>query len=113
MLYTTITASSNGDNTVVTNPGDASTKIRVIAYVLSSSGTVNAKWQSKKGAGSATDITGLLYMAATTVLPISTGLSTYGGQPTGLFETNAGEDLHLNLSAGVAVGGHLMYELVR
>lgn len=94
--FAVIAASSSGDNTLVSGVG--SKKIRVLNYVLMSNGTVNAKFQSSTGG----DITGLLYLIA------NTGASS-GYAPTGHFETVAGEDLQLNLSAAIAVGGHLSY----
>jgi hypothetical protein len=77
----------------------SSKKIRVLAAQLISNGTVNAKWQT--GAGG-TDLTGLAYLVANAgyVLPFN---------PSGWFETAATTLLNLNLSAGVAVGGSLVY----
>lgn len=94
--FVSIAASASGDNTLVS--GVASKKIRVLSYVLMSNGTVNAKFQSSTGG----DITGLLYLVA------NTGASS-GFSPVGHFETVAGEDLQLNLSGAIAVGGHLTY----
>ena len=77
----------------------AAKKIRVLALYLSSSGTVNVKFQSHV---TPTDLTGLAYEVANTgfTLPFC---------PVGWFQTIAGEALDLNLSAGVAVGGALVY----
>lgn len=94
--FAAIAASSSGDNTLVSGVG--SKKLRVLSYVLMSNGTVNAKFQSSTGG----DISGLLYMVA------NTGASS-GFSPVGHFQTVAGEDLQLNLSGAVAVGGHLTY----
>ena len=96
--FAKIAASSNGNNTLVTAVTGA--KIRVLAYNLSAAGAVNAKFQSAAGG---TDLTGLKYFAAAgdnLVAPFS---------PEGWFETVAGELLNLSLSAGVAVGGELVY----
>lgn len=81
--------------------------IRVLAYKLSFSGTVNAKFQS----GAATDLTGLIYGTAAKDSN-SPRLPQAGtqGRPVAQFETAAGEDLTLNLSGATAVGGWLMYE---
>lgn len=76
-------------------------KIRVLAYNLSFSGTVNAKFQSD-GAGTPVDLTGLKYGVVNVVVPASYN-------PKGWFESGAGKTLDLNLSAGVAVGGELVY----
>ena len=94
--FAAIAASSSGDNTLVS--GVASKTLRVLTYVLMSNGTVNAKFQSSTGG----DLTGLLYLVA------NTGASA-SYAPTGHFETVAGEDLQLNLSAAIAVGGHFTY----
>lgn len=94
--FAVISASSSGDNTLVT--GVASKKLRVLSYVLVANAAVNAKFQSATGG----DISGLLYCAA------NTGASS-GFSPVGHFQTAAGEDLQLNLSGAVAVGGHLTY----
>lgn len=92
--YASVAAASSGDNAIVAAVTGA--KIRVLSYVLSAAGTVNAKWRS-----ATTDKSGLLYMVANTVVP--------AGSPAGLFETAAGEALNLNLSGAIAVGGHITY----
>jgi hypothetical protein len=94
--FALIAAASNGDNTLVA--AVATKKIRVLNYVLISSGTVNAKFRS----ATAGDISGLLYLIA------NVGAAA-GYAITGHFETVAGEALILNLSGAVAVGGHLSY----
>src|SRR5262249_54795146 len=102
--YAPIVASASGQTTIVTAVSSPSKKIiRVINLELSASGSVNVKWQSVGTAS--TDLTGLFY------------ISTNGGEvlPTsevGWFQTLSGEALVLNLSAAVAVGGHLTYELI-
>jgi hypothetical protein len=95
--FATISASSSGNNTLVS--AVSSKKIRVLALWLTSNGTVNAKFQD--GAGG-TDKTGLAYLVVNTgmVLPFN---------PAGWFETTANTLLNLNLSASVAVGGSLTY----
>lgn len=94
--FAAISASTSGDNTVVA--AVTSKKIRVLNYTLMANGTVNAKWKT----GTLTDLTGLLYLVA------NTG-ATPAFSPVGQFETAAGEALTLNLSAAIAVGGHLAY----
>jgi hypothetical protein len=95
--FAAISASSSGNNTLVS--AVSSKKIRVLACVIMSNGTVNAKFQD--GAGG-TDKTGLFYMVANTgfALPYN---------PVGWFETSATTLLNLNLSAAIAVGGVLTY----
>ena len=77
----------------------ASKIIRVVALQLIANGTVNVKWQSSTGS---VDLTGLAYLVANAgyVLPFN---------PAGWFQTAAGDDLDISLSAGVAVGGSLTY----
>jgi hypothetical protein len=94
--FVAVAASSSGDNTLVT--GVALKKIRVLTYMLSVSAAVNAKFQSS----TAGDLTGLFYFAA------NSG-ATAGFCQLGHFETVAGEDLQLNLSGAVPVGGYLLY----
>lgn len=93
--FAPISASSNGDNTIVS--AVANKAIRVLSYVLMANGTVNAKWRSDT-----TDISGLFYLVA------NTGAAP-GENQYGQFQTATGEALVLNLSGGIAVGGHLSY----
>lgn len=98
--YAPIAASSNGNNTLVA--AVTGKRIRVLAFSLDASGTANAKFQD--GAGG-TDLTGLFYGTV--------GLKqTWPYNPHGWFQTTAGTLLNLNLSAGFAVGGCLVYEEV-
>jgi hypothetical protein len=81
-------------------PAVAGKMLRVLALKLMANGAVNAKWQSHVGP---TDLTGLSYYTNPgdgEVLPFN---------PLGWFQTIAGEALDINLSAAVAVGGHLTY----
>lgn len=95
--FAVITASASGATTVVA--AVTSKKIVVTNIVLMSNAAVNVKFQSHV---TPTDITGLLYLAA------NTGFAP-GYDPTGHFQTVAGEALDINLSTGVAVGGWLKY----
>lgn len=95
--FAAISASNNGNNTIVS--AVTGKKIRVLQMDLMASGTVNAKFQS--GAGG-TDLTGLSYLIANT--GIVRPFSQYGW-----FETAESALLNLNLSAGQAVGGSLLY----
>lgn len=103
-LVAAIAASSSGANAVVA--AASGIKYRVLGFVLSFSGTVNAKWQS-----GSTDRTGLFYGVANVVVA-SPALPVADRQtrPTAQFETSAGEALTLNLSGAVAVGGYVVYE---
>jgi hypothetical protein len=95
--FAVIVASASGATQVVA--AVTSKKIRVLGYVLVASAAVNAKFQSHV---TPTDKTGLLYLGA------NGGVSA-PFSPVGQFETVAGEALDINLSGGVAVGGHLTY----
>lgn len=103
-----VAVSGNGDNQLVAAQTGA--VIRVVGYVLMSRGTVNAKFQSSSGPG--TDLTGALPLTAQAgaVAPITPRASS--GLHDGWFDTNAGEKLNLNLSAGVEVDGHVSYIIV-
>lgn len=95
--YAAVAVASSGDNTIVA--AVSGKKIRVISYMLNAAAAVDAKWKS----GASTDKTGLLYMAAA-------GYGAIGDyNPSGWFETAVGQALVLNLSAAVAVGGHISY----
>lgn len=95
--FAVITASSSGVTNVVA--AVTSKKIRVLAFVLTSNAAVNAKFQSHV---TPTDLTGLLYMGASGVLP-----GAYN--PKGHFQTLSGEALDINLSGAVTVGGWMIY----
>lgn len=106
MKYAPISCSSSGDNEIVA--AVAGKRIRVVGYVLSFGGTVNAKWRS-----ATTDLSGLIYGAATVnaqAAPMPKG--ERGGQ-AGHMETAPGAALNLNLSGATAVGGHIAYEEVQ
>jgi len=82
----------------------AGKKIRVVALFANAAGTVNANFQSG-GVSPTTSLTGAMYMVANSgaVLPFN---------ELGWFDTNAGEGLFMELSAGVAIGGIIQYVLV-
>lgn len=93
--FAPIAAASSGDNSLVA--AVTGRRIRVLAFSLHFSGTVDAKFQS-----ASTDLTGLFYGTA--------GVQAQGAySEVGLFETAAGEALELNLSAATAVGGYVVY----
>lgn len=102
VLYKAVSASSSGDNTIV----DAvdGKKIRVLGYVLVGAGAVNVFFQSA-AAGDVISGTMAIAGAGGTITAPPSGL--------GYFETDKGELLNLNLSSGVAVTGHLTYQLVK
>lgn len=84
--------------------GVAGQKIVLEAYQLSPAGSAAVvKWQSWTNAGS-TDLTGTLQIPSNT---------TVGADSVqmGICITNAGEDLRLNQTTAVAVGGWVRYSL--
>lgn len=106
MQSAVINASASGANTIVA--GVQGRRIRVYGYVLSFSGQANAKWQDSGGS----DLTGLLYGSAAGVQVIAPAVPPIAGSQPGWFTTTAqGQGLILNLSAAVAVSGHVLYDL--
>jgi hypothetical protein len=101
-----ITASASGDNVIVAAVLGYS--VRVVGYVLSFSGAVNAQWLSDVGGG-AVALSGLLYGPAAGAVLVAV---EPGPNARGWFQTARGKALNLNLSAAVAVGGSLIYDLV-
>ena len=101
MKYAIVNASSSGSNTIVA--AVANKRIRVLSYVIVAAGDVTVTWQSASNA-----ISGGMPLAANGGAAPAAGQATPGGL-IGQFETNQGEALNLNLSAAVAVGGHITY----
>lgn len=102
MPFATISTSASGDTTLVAaQPGR---KIRVVSYTVIAAGDVSVKFKS-----GSTDITGAMPLTTNGgAAPSGSGLAPSGF--AGLFETASGEALVINLSAAVAVGGHLTYQ---
>jgi hypothetical protein len=92
--YLTISATTSGDTAVV--PAVSGKRIRVIAYAVVASATVNIKFRS-----GTTDITGSMRVVE------GGGIAhAYDG---GLFQTAVGQPLNINLSANATVGGYVVY----
>lgn len=89
-------SSGNGNEIVAAVTGK---KIRLLGYILSAAGAVNAKWRS----ADATDLTGLHYFAAAGA-NISVPFAECGWG-----ETAVSAALNLNLSGAVVVGGAAIY----
>lgn len=104
MPFASISTSASGDTTIVAaQPGR---KIRVLNYTVIAAGDVSIRWKSGSN-----NITGAMALATNGgAAPSGTGQSPSGH--IGLFETNVGEALILNLSAAIAVGGHLAYQSI-
>lgn len=98
--YAAISGAASGNNTLVA--AVAGKKIRVYNIVLISAGTMTVKFQSAAGG---TDLTGAMTVAA------GTGFAP-GFDPTGHFETVAGELLNLVLSGATQASGWMKYALI-
>lgn len=101
MKYAVINASSSGSNTIVA--AVTNKRIRVLSYVMIAAGDVTATWRS-----ASTAISGGMALATNGGAAPAAGQSTAAGL-VGQFQTEPGEALNLNLSAAIAVGGHLVY----
>ena len=100
LLFASVRATSNGDNTVVS--ADTTRKIKVCSYVIVADGIVSAKWKDSTGS----DLTGAM------ALITSSGVSAIGGTTDSwLFETSINANLILNLSGAVGISGHISYFL--
>lgn len=98
-LFAAISASTVGDNTVVA--GTSGKQIRVVAYNFVCAGAVVVTWKSSVAGA----ISGPKSHAAN------------GGMappfcPCGILQTAIGEDLVINLSGNVSVGGEVVYILI-
>lgn len=101
MKYAVINASASGSNTIVA--AVTNKRIRVLSYTMIAAGDVTVTWRS-----ASTAISGPMALATNGGAAPSAGQATPAGL-IGQFETNQGEALNLNLSAAVAVGGHITY----
>jgi len=96
--YALIDANSSGNTQVVA--AVSGKRIRVVAYALVASAAVNVQFRS----GSTTNLTGPMRL-------VEAGGVAHAFEG-GLFQTNVGESLNINLSANVQVGGYVVYEEV-
>lgn len=96
--FAPISATAVGTTTVVN--GASGQKIRVVAFGLTSSlGTITIKFKS----GTTTDLTG----------PMTVQSPLFAALPDGgLFETDTGASLTIELSAAAVVGGFVVYERI-
>ena len=100
-----INASLSGDNTLVAAQGPGN-KIRVLEVALNVNGEVVLNFEN--GASSGTYLSGPWYFGGANQAP---GM-VLQYSPVGHFETTADTLLNLELSAAVAVTGHIVYEVV-
>lgn len=98
--FASISASSSGDNTIVTSADDG-TKIRVLSYVMVCGHTsaMTAQWKDEAGA---------VLSGAMTLAPDGGG-GTAGYNPVGWLEAATNQNLVLNLGTAAQVSGHLTY----
>ena len=97
VLYAPINATASGDTQIVA--GVSGKRIRVIAYAIVASATVNVKFRSNT-----TDITG--------AMRIVEGGGIAHAYDQGLFQTAVSESLNINLSNNATVGGYVVYREV-
>ena len=97
VLYAPINATTSGDTQIV--PAVSGKRIRVIAYAVIASATVNIRFRS-----GSTDITGSMRVVE------GGGIAhAYDG---GLFQTAVNQPLNINLSANATIGGYVVYREV-
>jgi hypothetical protein len=101
VLFASVDAAANGDNTIVA--ADATKKIKVLSYTLVADGAVTARWKS--GAGS--NLSGAMSLAANG--GVASPVATPGGGH--LLETAVNQALVLNLGSATGVRGHVSYFL--
>lgn len=82
-------------------------RIKVIAYELIANGTTNVKFQS----GGADDIHGSTLVYLTTNSGVAKNIVTINDQPVVYLQTAEGASLSVNLSAGQAVSGTVLYSV--
>lgn len=99
-LFSTISASSSGSNTVVS--ATAGKRIRVLQWDAVATAAVSITWQTSTGP---TALSGAYPFAA------NGGISS-PFSPVGLFQTASGDNLVLNLGTATLVAGRLVYVLV-
>lgn len=102
MKFTAISASSSGDNTVVS--AVTNKKIKVLNYTIIAATDVSVTWKS----GASTSLSGAMPLTNNSGAAPSAGVATPAGLVP-LFETASGEALVLGLSSAVQVSGHLTY----
>ena len=96
-----ISASASGDTTIL--PAITGKRYKILAYILSSSGTNNIVWKS-----GTTALSGSMNMIAGGNIAIHLGDQwPSGGLP--VLTTELGDAFIINLSASNIVGGHITY----
>jgi len=104
MKYAIVNVNTSGDNTIVA--AVAGKRIKVLHYAVGCDQNVDIYWKSNS-----TAITGPIFLASSTSVSAGYGASSPAGL-VGMFETNVGEDLNLNLNGAKTVGGHITYLVI-
>ncbi len=100
VLFSPVSAASNGDNVVVSATGGK--RIRVVCGAIVASGSVNVQFTDDP-AGTA--LTGVMNFVSNSGVQIPYA-------PSGNFQTSVGKALVLNLSGAILVGGWITYLLL-
>jgi hypothetical protein len=101
-----INATASGPNTVVAaTPGRS---IRVLGFVLDAAGVVTVTWQD----GAANNLSGPLSLPANTPSLVAPIAPPIVGSPCFWMITAQGQSLVLSLSAAIAVGGVVVFDVV-
>lgn len=96
-----IVASTSGDNIIL--PAVAGKRYKILAYILSSSGTNDIVWKS-----GTTALSGSMNMVAGGTIAVHLGDQwPSGGLP--VLTTSLGDAFIISLSASNVVGGHITY----
>lgn len=95
--YATIDIATSGDNTIVS--GVSSKSIKVLSYIFGGATATTVRFKS----AASTDLSGAMQVVVTS------GVVWSAQSPVGLFVTNVGEALVINLSGSNQISGHLTY----
>jgi len=104
MKYAVVNVNASGDNTIIS--AVAGKRIKVLHYAVGCDQNIDIYWKSNS-----TRITGPIFLAASTSISAGYGASSPAGL-VGMFETNTGEALVLNLNGAKTVGGHITYLVI-
>ncbi len=105
MKYAVVNSSASGDNTVIAAVDNK--RIRVIHYTLGCDQNADIYFKSD----GTTNLTGKIYFSASSSFSAGYGAITPIGM-VGMFETNIGEALVININGAKTVSGHITYLVV-
>jgi len=106
MLSQPISVSASGVNLVV--PATPGRRIRVLGFLLSGAAAVNVQWQD----GAAANLSGLLTIPAAGANLVAPIAPPVVGSGQYWMITGISQSLVLNLSAAVAVGGIVVFDVL-